>query len=63
VRNPRLGKARTLEEFVQVINSIDLHELMNGNCRCPATRAAVVARTTGLQPADKQWLCKMDRQG
>lgn len=47
LRNPRLGQARTLQEFVQVIDPIDLPDPRRGN----------------YWPVGKESLFRIDRPG
>jgi sulfur dioxygenase len=60
LRNPRLGKARTLEGFGQVIDSISLPDPNRSDWTPPGNAGR--GSSPDNRPADKEWLCKIDRQ-
>ncbi len=61
MRNPRLGKGRTLEEFVQIMNDMDLPYPKKIDWALPGNEACGACPDN--LPPEKERLCELDRQG
>jgi glyoxylase-like metal-dependent hydrolase (beta-lactamase superfamily II) len=61
LRNPRLGKGRSLEEFVQIMDSMDLPYPKKIDWALPGNEAC--GNCPDNLPPEKERLCQIDRQG
>lgn len=61
MRNPRLGKDKTLEEFVQIMAAMDLPYPKKIDWALPGNEGC--GRCPDNLPPDKERLCQIDRQG